>query len=235
MVRLTPYVTTTTRTPIAVTTAGSAVDTLSADELARMQLTSLNGALGSVPGAPTFASGAPGGVTSLFMRGTNSNQTLFLVDGIRFNDPDTDYAFALGGACLGACDSLEVAHGPQSTLYGGEAVGGVVSLRGARGSGDVHGSVVAEAGSFGTVQGALNAQAGDQVSAWTFSAAGGHTDNDRPNNAFDSSTYSLRYDRKLYDNVAVGATWRGLLPPTAIPATATPTTPTTRTVRATSW
>ncbi|MDI1321008.1 MAG: TonB-dependent receptor [bacterium] len=205
--KLSTYVVTATRTPIAVTTAGTAIDTISGAE----QLTSLLGALRSVPGAPASASGASGAVTSLFLRGSNSNQTLFLVDGLRFNDPNTDYSFALGGTCVGACDSLEVAHGPQSTLYGGEAVGGVVSLRGTRGSGAAHGSVAAEAGSFGTVQGALNAQAGDQGSAWTFSAAGGHTDNARPNNSFDSATYALRYDRKLSDGVAVGATWRGFL------------------------
>ncbi len=208
---LVPVVITATRTPIAVTTAGTAIDTLSADELSRMQVTSLLGALSGVPGAPALSSGASGAVTSLFLRGSNSNQTLFLVDGMRFNDPNTDYAFALGGTCLGACDSLEVAHGPQSTLYGGEAVGGVVSLRGSRGSGEAHGTAAFEAGSFGTVQGALNAQAGDAQQAWTFSAAGGHTDNVRPNNAFDSATYALRYDRKISEAVSVGTTWRGFL------------------------
>ena len=209
--KLTTYVVTATRTPIAVTTAGTAIDTLGADELARMQLTSLLGALRSVPGAPAAASGAAGAVTSLFLRGSNSNQTLFLVDGLRFNDPNTDYSFALGGTLVGACDSLEVAHGPQSTLYGGEAVGGVVSLRGTRGRGVPHGSIAAEVGSFSTVQGAVNAQAGDKVTAWTFSAAGGHTANERPNNSFDSATYSLRFDRKISDDMAVGATWRGFL------------------------
>jgi len=209
--QLPDYVVTGTRTPVAVTTSGTAIDTLSAAELSRMQLTSLLGALHNVPGAPAAASGAAGAVTSLFLRGSNSNQTLFLVDGVRFNDPNTDYAFALGGACVGACDSLEIAHGPQSTLYGGEAVGGVVALRGVRGNGGAHGSITAEAGAFGTVQGAMSAQAGDPVRAWTFSAAGGHTDNERANNAFDSATYSLRIDRMISAGTAVGATWRGFL------------------------
>ncbi len=208
---LTPYVVTATRTPVAVTASGTAVDTLSADDLARMQLPLLRNALSGIPGAPAAASGATGAVTSLFLRGTNSNQTLFLVDGIRYNDPNTDYAVALGGACAGACDSLEVAHGPQSTLYGGEAVGGVVALRGQRGSGPGSGSVAVEAGSFGTLQAAVSAQGGDAQSAYTFSAAGGHTDNARQNNAFDSGTYVLRFDRKISDAIAVGATWRGFV------------------------
>ncbi|MBA3849018.1 MAG: hypothetical protein C0502_03355 [Opitutus sp.] len=203
------YVVTATRTPIAVTTAGSAIDTLSAADLARRQISTLRGALGGVPGAPALASGAAGGATSLFLRGANSNQALFLVDGIRSNDPNTDYAVTLGGASVSAVDSLEIARGPQSTLYGGEAVGGVVALRARRGAGPGGGTVSVEAGSFGTIRGALSAQGGDQTTAYAFSAAGGHTDNDRPNNAFDSATFVLRLDRRLGDAVEVGATWRG--------------------------
>ncbi len=205
------YVLTATRTPTALTTAGTAVDSLSAAELARMQLNNITSALSGIPGAPSSASGAPGATTSLFLRGSNSNQTLFLVDGIRANDPNTDYQVTLGGACLGACDNLEVSHGPQSTLYGGEAVGGVVSLRGQRGTGTAHSVVSLEAGSFGTIQGAASTQAGDEQSGYTFSVAGGHTDNERVNNKFDSVTYVLRLDRKISAKVAVGATWRGFI------------------------
>lgn len=209
--KLETYVVTATRTPAALTTTGTAVDTLSAAELARMQLNNLGTVLAGIPGAPTAASGAPGGVTSLFLRGANSNQTLFLVDGIRFNDPNTDYQATLGGACLGACDNLEVSHGPQSTLYGGEAVGGVIAIRGQRGTGPARSSLAVEAGSFGTIQGAASTQSGDEQSGYTFSIMGGHTDNERINNAFDSTSYSLRLDRKLSPKVAVGATWRGFV------------------------
>jgi len=208
-VRLEPVISTATRTPAAANTLGSAVQALTAGEIARMQLPNLRAALGGVPGAPVFASGATGATASLFLRGANSNQTLFLVDGIRLNDPNTDYLVWLGGACNSGCDNLEVAHGPQSTLYGGEAVGGVISLRAQRGAGGARATVAVEAGSFGTVQGALNAQGGDATTAYQFAAAGGFTENDRPNNDFTSATYVLRLDRKVSEAVAVGATWRG--------------------------
>lgn len=207
--KLPEYVLTATRTPAALTTTGTYVEQISGAELARMQLTGLRSALAGIPGAPAAQSGAQGGVTSLFLRGANSNQTLFLVDGIRFNDPNTDYQVALGGMCVGGCDNLEVSHGPQSTLYGGEAVGGVVALRGRRGTGPGNADVSAEAGSFGTVQGALNAQAGDTQRAYTFSLSVGHTDNQRANNQFDSATYALRLDRQATKDVALGLTWRG--------------------------
>lgn len=205
---LPPFLTTATRTPAEARTVGSAVDVISASDLARRQLGTLAGALSGMGSAPTLASGAPGALTSLFLRGANSNQTLFLVDGLRLNDPNTDYAVFLGGACVGACDSLEVAHGPQSTLYGGEAMGGVVSLRAQRGQGAPSVRFLGEAGSFGTWQGAVAAQGERGRDAWNLSAQGGQTDNARPNNAFASSHLTLRLDRQVDARTAVGATVR---------------------------
>ncbi|MBL9200503.1 MAG: TonB-dependent receptor [Opitutaceae bacterium] len=205
---LPPVVSTATRTPAEPRTLGTFIETITAADLARRQVNSLAGALGGATGAPAFASGAGGATTSLFLRGANSNQTLFLVDGLRLNDPNTDYAVFLGGACVGACDSLEIAHGPQSTLYGGEAVGGVIALRAQRGSGAPTGSAAVEAGSFGTVQGRLMAQGERGANAWSFSAQGGHTDNERANNSFDSANTTLRLDRRVNDRVSVGATAR---------------------------
>lgn len=206
--QLDPVVTSATRTAAAPETLGTAVDFFSAADFARSQVASLSQALGSATGAPHFASGAAGSTTSLFLRGANSNQTLFLVDGLRLNDPNTDYQVFLGGACVAACDSLEIAHGPQSTLYGGEAVGGVVSLRAQRGDGPGQGKVALEAGSFGTVQGAISAQGARGANAFNFSAQGGHTDNARANNAFDSASTTLRLDRRLDERVSIGGTAR---------------------------
>lgn len=205
---LDPFVTSATRTATAAQTVGSAVEVFSAADFARRQISTLSQALGGVSGAPHFASGAHGGTTSLFLRGANSNQTLFLVDGLRLNDPNTDYQVFLGGACIAACDSLEVAHGPQSTLYGGEAVGGVISLRAQRGEGSLNGRVAFEGGSFGTFQGAISVQGERGATAYNFSTQGGHTDNDRVNNAFDSANTTLRLDRRLNEQVAIGVTAR---------------------------
>ena len=205
---LEPVITTATRTPAEPRTIGTAVDYLSAEDLARRQITSLAQALGGVAGTPRFASGAAGAISSLFLRGANSNQTLFLVDGLRINDPNTDYQVFLGGACVAACDNLEVAHGPQSTLYGGEAVGGVVSLRAQRGVGPARETVAVEAGSFGTIQGAVSAQGERGGTSYNFSAQGGHTDNERQNNSFDSANVTLRLDRPVSDRTVMGGTVR---------------------------
>ncbi len=206
--RLEPLVTTATRTATPVRTLGTSTDILDAAEAARRQVSSLADLLGDTSGSPLLSSGAAGGSAALFLRGANSNQTLFLVDGLRLNDPNTDYAVFLGGACLAACDSLEIAHGPQSTLYGGEAIGGVVSLRAKRGEGEPRLRTALEIGSFGTVQAAATAQGERGASAYHVAVQGGHTDNDRPHNAFDSTNTTLRLDHSLSEHTAVGGTLR---------------------------
>ncbi len=209
--QLDPFVVVATRTPSDVRTLGTAVDLISAADLAREQLATPGAALGAVPGVPAFANGAPGSDISVFTRGSDSDQTLFLVDGIRLNDANTDYAVFLGGARLGATDSIEIARGPQSTLYGSEAVGGVISLQAQKGSGDPTADVAVEAGSFDTIVGAVDAQGARDGWAWSVSTSGEHTANDRPNNAFDSGNLVLRIDRDLATGADLGATLRGFI------------------------
>jgi len=209
VIELDRVVTTATRTPTPISQLGTMTSTLSAADLQRRQIDTLSGALDTIPGVPNFASGARGATTSVFMRGANSNQTLFLVDGVRLNDTNTDYFNFLGGACISSCDSLEVSHGPQSTLYGGEAMGGVIAISAQPGRGDPSGRIFLEAGSFGTVQGTLDAQGQIDATSYTFSISGGTTDNERDHNAFTSTTVVGRLDQRVSDSVNLGATVRG--------------------------
>jgi vitamin B12 transporter len=225
--QLPAVVTAATRTPAEPMTLGSAVERIDAAELARWQTNSLASALGLATGAPTARTGAGGAVTSLFLRGANSNQALFLVDGLRLNDPNTDYAVLLGGACLGACDSLEIAHGPQSTLYGGEAAGGVVLLRAERGSGAPAGRVSLEGGSFGTWQGGVAAQGERGPSAWSFSAQGESRKTPGPTTRFTRPTPCCVSTARCRPAFPWARRRVGFTAATAIPAIATPTTPTT--------
>jgi vitamin B12 transporter len=71
--------------------------------------------------------GGPGQTTSLFMRGTDSNHTLVLVDGVRIN-PGTVGGAALQNLAPELIDRIEVVKGPRSTLYGTDAIGGVVQI-----------------------------------------------------------------------------------------------------------
>ncbi len=202
------YVVAATRTPQPAAQIGTATDVLTADELSHRQITLLSGIFGFATGTPVTPSGATGEVVSVFLRGSNSNQTLFLVDGIRLNDANTDYQVFLGGATLGATDRVEIARGPQSTLYGGEAVGGVVSISAQRGRGAPTASLGAEGGSFGTVNGAVAAQGASGEWGYALSADTGRTANARTNNDFTHTNAVLRLDRTVGTNLSVGGTLR---------------------------
>jgi len=210
-VQLAPLVVTATRLPESSANVGTAIDVVSGSDLAGEQLTTLADALTGVPGSPAFATGQTGAATSIFLRGSDSNQTLFLVDGIRLNDANTDYANFLSGARIFPTDTIEIARGPQSTLYGAEAVGGVVALRMNEGTGNPTESAAAEAGSFGTVDGLVTAQGAQGSWAYNVALAREQTDNDRPDNAFDSLNAAVRLDDRLSPDLAVGATLRGLV------------------------
>lgn len=208
-VNLDAVVVTATRTPVPLAQLASAADIVTATDLAARQQDSLLAALNLMPGFPAVTTGQPGGVTSLFTRGSNSNHTLILVDGIRFNDANVDYFNFLGGATLGAQERLEIVRGPQSTLHGGEALGGVVALVQTPGEGEPRGSTHFEAGSFGTLRGGLSVQGRREANAYALAVGASRTDNDRPDNGFEQANFSLRLDREVSVRTRVGATLRG--------------------------
>ncbi len=167
--------------------------------------------MGGISSAPNFATGQTGAADSIFLRGANSDQVLFLVDGIRLNDANANYSVFLGGARMFPSDRLEVALGPQSTLYGSDAAGGVISLSTQKGSGPATESISAEAGSFDTMDATITAQGTSGSWAYNVAAAGSSTENDRINNAFDSDDLALRLDLAAGKYVDVGATLRGFV------------------------
>jgi len=208
--RLAELVVTATRSPTPLPAVGSSTDVFRPGELGRRQLFSLREALQLAPGGVVLGTGAPGAVASLFLRGVSSSQTLFLVDGIRVNDANTSAGSFLGGADLSGLGRLEIVRGPQSTLYGGAAIGGVVSLDAARGEGHVRGEAEVEGGSFESWRGRLSArgQSGKLGVAASFTVNG--TENQRRPNDWDQRTQLVRADYRMGRRLEAGATFRGL-------------------------
>jgi vitamin B12 transporter len=107
--------------------------------------------LREVPGVNIVQTGGAGGQTSLFLRGTNSNHTKVLLDGIDIADPSTPGGAAdISKLLAGDIAKVEVLRGPQGALYGSDAIGGVVNIITKGGQGPMQIAADAEGGSFGT-------------------------------------------------------------------------------------
>jgi len=144
-------VVTATRLPTPLEQVASTVTVITADEIARNQYRTLPEALRRVPGLNVVQSGPTGAVTSVFMRGTESNHTLVLIDGIEINDPSTpDGAFDFANILLSDVARIEVLRGSQSTLYGSDAIGGVINIITKRGQGPARASAAIEGGTQAT-------------------------------------------------------------------------------------
>lgn len=105
---------------------GDSVSSFTDLELRARQIDSIAEALRLVPGVTVAQSGGHGSVTSLFPRGGESNYTLVLVDGVRVNDFGGAFDFSHVGVT--SLERLEVVRGPQSALFGSDAIGGVVQI-----------------------------------------------------------------------------------------------------------
>ncbi len=110
--------------------------------------------LRQVEGLDVVQSGGPGGQTSLFLRGGNSNHVLVLIDGVKVNSPTTG-AFDMANLTVDQIERIEVLRGAQSPLYGSEAVAGVVNVITKRAAQPDHDSVTIEGGAYRTWRGAL--------------------------------------------------------------------------------
>ena len=141
-----------TRIETPINQIGSSVTVIDDQEIEVHQQRSLPDALQTVPGLNIVQTGGPGGKTSVFLRGSNSNQTKVLIDGIDANDPSQDGVFDFGQVLTADLARVEVLRGPQSSLFGSDALGGVINLVTKKGEGPPRLEGMLEGGSFGYLQ-----------------------------------------------------------------------------------
>nr|WP_283937915.1 TonB-dependent receptor [Sphingomonas caseinilyticus] len=157
-----------------------------------------------VPSVAVAVSGPAGSLTQVRIRGAEANHTLLFVEGIRANDPASgnEPRFELLNADLAS--KIEVVRGPQSALWGSEAIGGVVAVTGAApGSGGTQ--AFAEGGSHATWRGAARTEAGDADRSISLGVAG-QTSNGINSVAGDG-------DRDGYSNVGLRGSGRYRIDP----------------------
>jgi len=146
-----PVIVSATRLPTPEAQVASSVTVVTAEDIAARQQRTLTDILKEIPGLNLVQNGGPGGLATVFMRGTNSNHTKVLVDGIDVSDPSSPNAtFDFAQFLTQDIERVEVLRGPQSGLYGSDAIGGVINIITKAGSGPAQVFASAEGGSFET-------------------------------------------------------------------------------------
>ena len=108
---------------------GPSTTVITAQQIAQHNYQSIAAILRTVPGVELSQTGGPGGVTSVFIRGANSNMTKVIIDGINISDPsDAASAVDFSQIPVQNIQSIQVIRGPQSGLYGADAIGGVIVI-----------------------------------------------------------------------------------------------------------
>ena len=155
----TTIVITPTGNETAIEQAPGSVTLISEEEISRYGYRNLAEALENVPGIVIVRSGPRGQITSLFARGTNSNQTLVMRDGMVLNDPSSPSgAYDFSNMSLNGVERIEIVRGPLSTLYGSSAIGAVVNIISKSGSLEPSQELMLAAGNNRTFESAITAR-----------------------------------------------------------------------------
>lgn len=144
-------VVTANRVETPIDQVASSMTVVPGKEIEERHLKHVSEALRDVPGVDVVRSGPVGGNTAVFIRGANSEHTLVLIDGIEANDPvSPTRAFNFSNLDTNNIQQIEVLRGPQSTLYGSDAMGGVINIITKKGDGGPQLFASADAGSYNT-------------------------------------------------------------------------------------
>ena len=152
---------TATRTAQSVDAALASVSVITRQDIDRLQAQSLQEVLRGVAGLTLSNNGGEGKATSVFLRGTNADHVLVLVDGIKIGSATTGTA-SFQDIPVAQIERIEIVRGPRASLYGSEAIGGVIQIFTRKGGGALTPSFSMTAGSYGTANGMFGLSGGGE-------------------------------------------------------------------------
>lgn len=200
-VSLDQLVVTATRQATRTSELLSDVSTIEADELRQAGQSPIGQILARQPGVEFSSTGSPGGTSSIFMRGTSPGHTLVLVDGMRVGSASLGQMAAWSRIPANQIERIEILRGPASSLYGSDAIGGVIQIFTRQGKGPL--KVQAESGVGSNDTNATNAGfSGSQgnlryaLNAGTYRTGGFNSTRNPANRGYNS-------DRDRFDNVSI--------------------------------
>ncbi len=168
---------TATRSPLEIQRSGSAINVIEGDEVTNWGARSLPDVLRQVPGLDITENGGIGGLSYVRLRGAEARQTLILIDNIRVGDAaSTGGEMDMSNISPDDIARIEVLRGPQSALYGSDAMGGVINIITKKGARTPRSSISIEGGSYGTLAIRAATSGATESTSWAFSITGLHTD-----------------------------------------------------------
>jgi vitamin B12 transporter len=185
-------------------TTATSTTVITHDDFENNQYINVAQALMSVPGVAVVPSGVPGQVTSVFMRGTDSDMTLFTIDG-RHQPVGLDGAYDFTNLTLDNVDQIEVVRTPSSSLQGGSATGGIINLvtLSGRGLATPQSSVSFEGGSFDTFRENVQSRGAAGNFDYAVIASNEDSDMDRPNENYRNTVYRGNFGYQVTPEVYV--------------------------------
>ncbi len=142
---------TATKTEINKRETGASITIITADQIEQKQKMNLVDILKTMPGTSLSSSSSLGGLADMYIRGAESNHVVVLLDGVKVNDPTSpSNGFDFAHITTDNIERIEVIRGSQSTLYGSDAIGGVINIITKKGKGKPQLTVKAEGGSYAT-------------------------------------------------------------------------------------
>ncbi|WP_152018263.1 TonB-dependent receptor plug domain-containing protein [Aliarcobacter butzleri] len=142
-------VTSATKTEQSIKDVTSNVDVITAEDIEARKFKTVVEALNSLPGVSISSNGGMGTLTQVYLRGMNSNKTLVLIDGIRYNNP-TDGSVDFAHLMINDIERIEVIKGAQSSVWGADASAGVINIITKSSQKGTHGSASVEYGKYNT-------------------------------------------------------------------------------------
>ncbi len=169
-VTLEEVVVTATRVETPVREVASSITVVSSEEIERKKKIFVSDVIRGLPGLDVVRTGTMGGSTSIFLRGANSEHTLVMIDGVEVNDPmSTTRSHDFAHLMVDNIERIEILRGPQSTLYGSDAIGGVINIITKRGEGKPKFNFSAEGGSFTTFRESAGVNGGNKLFNYSLS------------------------------------------------------------------
>lgn len=166
------------RQPQTIQQIGSSVTIITQEEIEKQGNKSLRDVLDGQPGLIMVEAGGPGGLTSYYMRGAETRHTLVLIDGLRVNDPTTTAGEVdLSMIPPQMVERIEIVRGPQSALYGSDAIGGIINIITKKGmKGPPQWTFRGEGGSYGTFSTKLSVSGATEDMNYAFVLGQHHSD-----------------------------------------------------------